>query len=564
MNQQIHLQAIQDYIAALDAQQGDSPWSIIWQVAKLLQAEHQIALTPNAHEGLLAVASFYGLTLPAFTQEDSERLGSAQLDARNDDLNFLVAQVFHVSQGKMGSIPTLALSVWMAQALEHQLKGCSGSDANQYLVAAYTDYALLPALLACLQGFNVRFYCANQALFAWVQWLSLLFKSAFSVTFIDSAYRDVNELAAADGLLLSPVMGNKTFDSPLTYIQLMKQFRVIVAYHAQSFFVRQGKIAQERFMAFNQHQRTPIQTLIALPAKALMHSNLQMQMMVIDSQSLTGSVLMCDLSSYKTLHTESASDMRLWLDSILSNQFEGTLRIPFSQLLEQPDFNLSVSSYLMSHALLALTQNNRGVVRELGELVEFMKTRAYQRRNTDKSDENIEAFYEISVGDINDFGQIANPTKVSYVTEREASLLKNGFTVSASDVLISVKGSLGRILLMPEGIPDNWLPSLQMTVMRVKETSLITSEYLYYYLNTPAIQQYIQSKNSGSSIPLLRLDDVKRIPVVLPTPAEIAAIREKHQRKMQCLSQIMALKAEYVSLHQTLVEVTSHDTDHQD
>ena len=103
-----------------------------------------------------------------------------------------------------------------------------------------------------------------------------------------------------------------------------------------------------------------------------------------------------------------------------------------------------------------------------------------------------------------------------------------------------------------------------MTVMRVKETSLITSEYLYYYLNTPAIQQYIQSKNSGSSIPLLRLDDVKRIPVVLPTPAEIAAIREKHQRKMQCLSQIMALKAEYVSLHQTLVEVTSHDTDHQD
>lgn len=564
MNQQINIQAVQDYIAVLDVQQGYSPWSIFWQVAKLLQSEHQVALTTNAHDSLLAVASFYGLTLPELTQDDAERLGNAVIDARNDDVNFLIAQVFHVSQGRLGSIPTLALSVWMAEALAKQLNGCVGQDGNQCMVAAYADYALVPALLACMKGFDVRFYAANHAQYVWVQWLSLVFNSAFSVQLVDSAHRDVNELAPADGLLLSPVMGNKTFDSPLTYVQLMKKFRVIVSYHSQSFFVRQGKVAEERYMAFNQRKQTPIQTLIALPSKSLMYSNLQMQMMVIDSQSLADSVLMCDLSSYKTLQTETASDMSLWLDSILSNQFEGTLRIPFSQLLAQPDFNLSVSSYIMGDALLALTHNNKGVVRELGELVEFMKTRAYQRRNTEMSDENVEAFYEISVGDIDDFGQISNPKKVSYVSEREASLLKNGFTVSASDVLISVKGSLGRIVLMPEGIPDCWLPSLQMTVMRVKDASVLSSEYLYYYLNSPAVQQYIQSKNSGSSIPLLRLDDVKRIPVVMPTPEQVLAISEKHKRKTQCLTEIMALKAEYVSLHQTLVLATSTDTVEQD
>lgn len=563
MNQQFNIQAIQDYIAKLDGQQGYSPWSIFWQVAKLLQAEHQVALTDNAHERLLAIANFYDLSLPAFTPEDSERLNSAVLDARNDDVDFLVAQVFHVSQGEFGSIPSLALSVWMAEALEQQLNGCEGQDGDKHRVAAYADYALVPALLACLKGFDVCFYTANHALYTWVQWLSLVFKSAFSVQLVDSAHQDVHELSPADGLLLSPVMGNKTFDSPLTYVQLMNQFRVIVSYHPQSFFVRQGKVAKERFMAFNQRQRTPIQTLITLPSKSLMHSNLQLQMMVIDSQSLTDSVLMCDLSSYKSLHTESPSDINLWLDSILSNQFEGTLRIPFRQLIDEPDFNLSVSSYLMGDALLALKQNNHDV-RELGDLVEFMKTRAYQRRNTEKSDEHAEAFYEISVGDIDDFGQIANPTKVSYVTDREASLLKKGFTVSPSDVLISVKGVLGRILLMPEGTPDCWLPSLQLTVMRVKDTSLLSSEYLYYYLNSPAIQAYIQSKNAGTTVPLLRLDDVKRIPVVMPTAEQRLAISEKHQRKMQCLSQIMALKTEYQSLHQCLVEVTTHDTQNQD
>lgn len=563
MNQQISIQAIQDYIALLDAKQNYSPWCIFWQVAKLTLAEHQITLTPNAHETLLAIANFYDLSLPDFTPEDSERLNSAVVDARNDDVNFLVAQVFHVSQGKMNSIPTLALSLWMAEALDQQLNPYLRRDGNKSSVAAYTDYALVPALLACMKGFDVQFYTANHALYAWVQWLSPIFESVFSVQLVDSAYKEVNELATADGLLLCPVMGNKTFDSPLTYVQLMKKFPVIVSYHAQSFFVRQGKIAEERYMAFNHHKQTPIQTLIALPSKSLMHSNLQMQMMVIDNQSLSDSVLMCDLSSYKTLHTEAASDISLWLASILSNQFEGTLRIPFSQLIDEPDFNLSVSSYLMGDALLALKQNNHDV-RELGDLVEFMKTRAYQRRNTEKSDEHVEAFYEISVGDIDDFGQIANPTKVSYVTEREASLLKKGFTVSPSDVLISVKGVLGRILLMPEYIPDCWLPSLQLTVMRVKDTSLLSSEYLYYYLNSPAIQAYIQSKNAGTTVPLLRLDDVKRIPVVMPTAEQRLAISENHQRKMQCLSQIMALKTEYQSLHQSLVKTTTHDRQNQD
>jgi hypothetical protein len=151
----------------------------------------------------------------------------------------------------------------------------------------------------------------------------------------------------------------------------------------------------------------------------------------------------------------------------------------------------------------------------------------------------------------------------SFLGEREASLLKNGFTLSASDVLISVKGTLGRIVLMPEGIPDCWLPSLQMTVMRVKDVSVLSSEYLYYYLNSPAIQQYIQSKNSGSGIPLLRLDDVKRIPVIMPTPIQALAIREKHQRKTQCLTEIMALKAEYESLNQTLVQATASNNENR-
>lgn len=117
---------------------------------------------------------------------------------------------------------------------------------------------------------------------------------------------------------------------------------------------------------------------------------------------------------------------------------------------------------------------------------------------------------------------------------------------------------------MPEYIPDCWLPSLQLTVMRVKDTSLLSSEYLYYYLNSPAIQAYIQSKNAGTTVPLLRLDDVKRIPVVMPTAEQRLAISENHQRKMQCLSQIMALKTEYQSLHQSLVKTTTHDRQNQD
>jgi hypothetical protein len=50
----------------------------------------------------------------------------------------------------------------------------------------------------------------------------------------------------------------------------------------------------------------------------------------------------------------------------------------------------------------------------------------------------------------------------------------------------------------------------------------------------------------------------------MPTPEQVLAISEKHKRKTQCLTEIMALKAEYVSLHQTLVLATSTDTVEQD
>lgn len=72
------------------------------------------------------------------------------------------------------------------------------------------------------------------------------------------------------------------------------------------------------------------------------------------------------------------------------------------------------------------------------------------------------------------------------------------------------------------------------------------SEYLYRYLASPMVQQYLEEIASGAGIPVLKANDIKNLPVPVPSP-------EKQQRVLDVHHQIMD-EYDAIRAHQARIE----------
>lgn len=85
------------------------------------------------------------------------------------------------------------------------------------------------------------------------------------------------------------------------------------------------------------------------------------------------------------------------------------------------------------------------------------------------------------------------------------------FRVKEGDIIISCKGEAIKICKIPEGL-NNVLLSLNFIGVRIN-TDLFNSDYLLQYLKSPVGMYYIKSKQMGSSIRAINMEDLSEIPV---------------------------------------------------
>jgi len=137
-------------------------------------------------------------------------------------------------------------------------------------------------------------------------------------------------------------------------------------------------------------------------------------------------------------------------------------------------------------------------------------------------------FLEASVRDISETGCLGTPLKKMHIDKKQFRRAQNQ-RIYPGDILLAIKGSVGRVAFVGEDCGDNWIAGQAFIIIRPKSAS-VSTPYLYRYLASELIQEYIQEVATGGVMALLKAAAVSDIPVPLPEPEVLKSVEETHQR----------------------------------
>ncbi len=131
-------------------------------------------------------------------------------------------------------------------------------------------------------------------------------------------------------------------------------------------------------------------------------------------------------------------------------------------------------------------------------------------------------YIELGGSDINQFGKFdPNSLPKKYIDTDSEDRLKNA-ALKTGDLILCIRGSVGKIALIDN--PENLLiaPNQSFVKITLKNSStVITPEFIYWWLNSKPAQQYIASKVLSVGVPRLSILDVGDIPLPIGPESEI-------------------------------------------
>lgn len=102
-----------------------------------------------------------------------------------------------------------------------------------------------------------------------------------------------------------------------------------------------------------------------------------------------------------------------------------------------------------------------------------------------------------------------------FITEEKAYELRNCIALS-DDILFTSAGTVGDVGIIPTNVKfEKYIISNKQIRLRVN-TKIVIPIFVYFWLKQTHIKKTIENLNTGSSIPLLTLGSVKKIPISFP------------------------------------------------
>ncbi|HLP92033.1 MAG TPA: restriction endonuclease subunit S [Nostocaceae cyanobacterium] len=129
-----------------------------------------------------------------------------------------------------------------------------------------------------------------------------------------------------------------------------------------------------------------------------------------------------------------------------------------------------------------------------------------------------------------------------YIDEKRYKDLKS-CAVKSGDILISLVGTIGKVLILPEGIEPGIInPRL---VKLSLDKSLIDNEFIKKYLESPTVHNYFSRLSHGGTMDILNLSILKTLKIPLPPLNEqkriVAKIEELNNRTRKAKEALEAI-----------------------
>lgn len=212
--------------------------------------------------------------------------------------------------------------------------------------------------------------------------------------------------------------------------------------------------------------------------------------------------------------------------------------------IKQNDYDFSVSRYVLSEASKAI--QNLEDTKPLSQIVELIRAQLLKDEPELQGDE----YLEVGIRDITPGGFISEPAKQIQLSgkSKERAALQ---LLQPGDILLTIKGNVGKVAIVGDNCGANWVAGQIFQVLRLNAERHITKpEYLYRYLSSTLIQNYLQDHASGSGVSVLKTSDIKGLPVPLMPLEDQQKVINTHQEIIDAHSRIAEIQKEIETLSQ--------------
>lgn len=233
------------------------------------------------------------------------------------------------------------------------------------------------------------------------------------------------------------------------------------------------------------------------------------------------------------------------IDTQLSEDVEWARDVTVEEIHAQSDV-LAVERYLQTQSAEALSIFLAEYeTKALSDVVEIIRPAALP-----KSKDGDYTVREVSPGDIGDAGLVGLPLRETQIAYGVFRTKARNQQVRPGDVLLSVKGTIGKVGLVAEDAPDGsddgfWTAGQSLVILRPGKR--IAPEVLYEYLSDDLVQEYIRSFAGGTAIQSISAKDLAALPIPLPDEDQQARVVDQARERHAKFEQIERMRQEIES-----------------
>lgn len=291
-----------------------------------------------------------------------------------------------------------------------------------------------------------------------------------------------------------------------------------------------------------------LKAVVSMPSGLLSHTNISFSILVIDPKGDHKNIKFINAEAPFFKESTSRSKCRLVHIKELIEQIndhessEYTADVTIAEVLKN-DAQLQVSRYILPDATKQLhARLNSASTVVLGEVVSTVRP----MQTVLGDGECIDAF-EIGAPDLPVYGYIPKPGR-SVTIDRQVSLKNRDQFLLPLDIVLIVKGSVGKIGIVPMDVPapgeGGWVAGQSAIVLRSISKGHIDPIALAVQLRSPFGQVLLNSIVSGASIKLIQLRELIRLRVLSPNEEEMKRAVEILDHETQLQVEIEQLRDE--------------------
>lgn len=287
-----------------------------------------------------------------------------------------------------------------------------------------------------------------------------------------------------------------------------------------------------------------LKAVISLPLGIWTGTSVKSSLLVIEPQGNNESVRFVDVTGDKFV--EKTTRRLISLDNIdkiveyINSDKELACAITLDkEVLRSKDYGLDTSAYILD-----VEEKRAASILEDSKTVTLDSIVRFERGLPFKPEEGDHIVLEVGANELNEVGDITEPTKEVKVSEVELNKNQSGI-LQPNDIILILKGSAGKVGIVPEDVPTQgdgcWMANRSGIVLRVSSNQ-IDAKALYAYLKSDLGQVQLNSLVKGATIPNISLKELKTLPVVLPTleqQQQAANIVDKSRETQKAIQQLL-------------------------